>query len=647
MKVHTVTMVGLFGCFVMSGIVQAYAQGEDHVENKSLLELSPAVLAGGLPEGWQIHVNETVVGEDPAGVWRLASDASAVVLTPDAEAVTLASPVLTVEVACNAISGAVLGAGNNEVEGWLQWMAGDVVVAKVPLREPPISNTESRRFNLAESARPETADAAQLFLTISPAGNTPFRCATIRLSGTFSEKRAVSLFCNRIGYDQMGTKRFTAYSNFFARTATFVVSDVTGVPVYNGELTTAARIQGADGKEWDGYYYRGNFSGLEQEGEFTITISLDDQAPVSVPIRIGFNLLWQEAFAPTLAPFKRLRVNADPTAATLQLWETAHIGDTTEAALLWDMVRSWSLLKGRFQNTPAFQPLHDEVIHALERVAQWVITHGDTDHDYVSQTLYAASLACGAYFYKESTEILEAATILAEDVIKNNLGGVLPFSIAMDMYETTKEPRYLQYAERIFPGVSINRVEPLLAYEGHKGENVTIKLSNMFNEIAERIIRNAENPFGLPKATIENQRGYFLWEADSTTPLRGGNARLLAVAEVMAQAYRYAASPDKRDFVYDQINWLLGNNPFDTCLIASLCDGNAPHVLLPEGMTATDVQGFVLHGIGPRNANEDYPCFATAADEVNENTNGFSLYNNARYISAMAYLKRIPVARPL
>ena len=645
MKVHAVTMVGLFCAFFVSSAVLAYAQ-EEHVTNKSLLEISSAVLSGGLPEGWQIRAGETVVDADAGGVWRVAKDGAGVVLIPDTEPLTLVSPLLALEESCSAISGAVLGVGDNKVEARLQWMAGDAVVATVSLREPPMSNAENRRFNLAESARPETADAAQLLLTIAPAAPPPFRCVTIRLSGTFSEKRTVSLFCNRIGYDQIGSKSFTAYSNFSARTATFVINDVTGVPVYDGKLTAATRMQGSDGMEWDGYYYRGDFSFFEKEGNYSIAITLDDQAPVSVPIRIGFNLLWKEGFAPALAPFKRLRASDDAT--TLQLWETAHKGDTTEPALLWDLVRSWSILQGRFRNDPAFVPLQEEVLYALEKAAHWVVAHGHAaENDIVGQTLYATSLACGAHYYPESAVILKAAQILADDLMNQDLEGVLPFSIVMDMFAATKDEKYFAYAQQIFPGISIHRVEPLLSYEGYKGTSVSIQLNNMFNSLADRILKQADNPFGIPQSVTEEQRGFFLWHADADAPLKGSNGRLLAVAEIMAQAYRYAASIDKRDFVYDQLNWILGNNPYNVCLIAGLCGPENPLLYLPEGMTEADAEGFVLHGIGPRGVDEDYPCFAITADEVNENTNGFSLFNNARYISAMAYLKRIPVAPPL
>lgn len=621
------------------------AQDNEYLENKSILEISPTVLSGGLPQGWHIRVGESAEDAGALTLVRVAEDGSAIVITPATEKLTLASPLIPVQDSCTTISGAIQGKGGGKVEAVFQWLSGEEVIETIPFREPPVSNEANRRFNLPETERPETADAMQLLLTVAPSETgTEFHCTTIRVNGTFMQQRNAALFCNKIGYDQVGSKRFTAYANFMAQEATFTINDIGGATVFSGSLTSA-RIQGAEGAEWDGYYYRGDFSAFEKEGEYTITVHLDNQPPVTTPILIGFNLLWKAAFAPVLAPFQRFRADA---ADTLQLWDAPCLGDTTEPALLWDLVRSWSILLGRFSNDPVFKPLNDEALYGLEKIAQWVIAHGGiAADDLVAQTYYATSLACGAHFYPGSASILEAAKLLAEEAMKNNLEGVLPFSIAMDMFDATKDQRYFEYAQRIFPGVSIHRVEPLLSYEGNKGENVSIVLNTMFNTISERIIKNSENPFGISKSVAEGQRGFFLSNADAPAPLRGSSARILALTEVMAQAHRYATGPEKQDYVYDQFNWLLGNNPFGACLVAGLCAPDNPLVFLPDGMTINDIQGFVLHGIGPRSVNEDIPSFSVDAAGINENTNGFSLANNARYISAMAYLKRIPVARPL
>ena len=628
------------------------AQDEQQIEYKSLLEFAAANVTETMPKGWSIVVGDASPGsgEADSALWRVENDGSGISITPQTQPLCLISPVLSLDDSCVTLSGVVLGSGSAKVEAQIRWMSKDAVVDVAPLREPPISNEANRRFNLAETNRPDNTDAAQLLLTVYPDNNAPatFRCAAVNLTGAFSSVQSVTLCHNKIGYEQIGPKFFTVHANFIAREAKFTVNAASGENVFSGELSTAERIQGTAGAEWEGYYYRGDFSVFEEEGDYVLAIALDEYEPVNAPIRIGFNLLWDEAFAPVLAPFKRLRVEPSEEKNTLQLWNPAFAGEATDAALLWDIVRSWSIVKGRFRNDPAFVPLNDEALYGLERVAQWVVEHENAGgEDVVQETLYAASLACGAHFHKESALILEAAKRLAEHTMNKNLEGALPFSVVMDMFEITQDNRYFDYAKRIFPGISADRIEPLLVYEEYTSDCISATINIMFTKFAEQIIKNANNPFGLTQAISEGQRGFFLWKQEAQNPLKGSNARILAAVEIMAQAYRYTANYKYKNFVYDQINWILGNNPYNVCLIAGLCDPDMPSVTLPEGWTLADADGFVLNGIGPSTAEVDSPQFAVTTDDISENTNGFSLYNNARYISAMAYLKRIFVTRPL
>ena len=120
--------------------------------------------------------------------------------------------------------------------------------------------------------------------------------------------------------------------------------------------------------------------------------------------------------------------------------------EANDATLLWDIVRSWSILKGRFQDSPVFIPLNEEVLYGLEKAAHWILEHGGIgSEDMVRETFYAASLACGTRYYPKSTVLREAAGILAAKTIDTNLEGALPFSIVMDMYEATREEDYFKY----------------------------------------------------------------------------------------------------------------------------------------------------------------------------------------------------------
>ncbi|HIO46472.1 TPA: hypothetical protein EYN23_03845 [Candidatus Poribacteria bacterium] len=57
-----------------------------------------------------------------------------------------------------------------------------------------------------------------------------------------------------------------------------------------------------------------------------------------------------------------------------------------------------------------------------------------------------------------------------------------------------------------------------------------------------------------------------------TPPQSGGtsmgtNSNLLYAAITMGKAYKYKNDPRYLGFMYDQLNWILGNNPFNISLM--------------------------------------------------------------------------------
>ena len=644
-----------YGCFHISLSMMAIAlwaahpgiargQNDEHREYLSVMELGASDLGSGLPEGWRITDGSGAEAAEANGnLWRVEPDSNgnaAICLTPEAQPLSLVSPPVPMEEGCAALSGVVIGNGDNEVSASLQWLSKDEVVATVPLREPPVSDARRRRFNLAESPRPETADGARLLVTAAPTEGATFCCTAVRLTGMFAAPREVSLFYNKIGYEQVAPKFFTVQANFPAERAVFSLTDPLGLRVFSGTLSPGKTVKGANGVSWEGYYYQGNFSFFEEEGDYTLTVELDQCEPVSADIRVGFNLLWHEAFALALAPFRQLRVENDDD-DKLRLWRPAFLGGVSDAALLWDIVRSCCIVRLHAQ-TDAFVPLREEALYGLERMARW-LDNGNSGVNQDEQALHAAIMACGARLFPKSDLVMAAARRLTETIMTSGQKGILPFSAVMDMYEATKESRYLEHGRRIFPGISTEYIDPLLIFESYTDTMITIPLSNHLGGLADRIVGAADNPFGL---AMENG-GFFLWETETDDPLRGNNARLLSIVEVMAQACRYAAKPEYTTFVYNQFNWIMGNNPYGVCLIVGLCEPDAPFLVLPENATLEQPYGAVLHGVGPVAPDTDRPFFGANKNEAAESTHGFSLYNNARYISAMAHLKRIPVAPPL
>ncbi len=608
-----------------------------------------------LPEGWEVMAGDGRQDiEQPAApeAWSFGDSSlpgGGVALCLNAPGpVTVLSPPLLADTGLQSISGSVLGTGEGEARVILYWLKGGRVLESAPMRAAAIAVDGRRRFNLSDSERPEGAEAVQLALVGNTREAGSFCWETARLTGLYSFLPKVTLQFNRIGYEQIAPKAFTVYSNFPAHAARFAITDEVGDGVYKADLGQGRQIRGADGTSWEGYYYRGDFTDLEEEGVYTVTVYLDECPPVSGNVSVRFNLLWEEAFYPAVQIFKSRRVSDGTASGFPRFWDDPGLNSESDAVLLWSLTQSWSLLRGRFPADPPLLLLEEEVLYGVGGLAAWMLD-GNTGQiaGHSDCGLYLNSLTCVAHYKKEAVEILEAARWLMAPIMKEKRGGAWFFAAALDLYAATGEDAYLSYAREIYPGIVLERVESLLDYEYVTDTPITVFLREAFAKKADLLLASADNPFGLVRSRELSGQGFFAWDASAKLPLLGNTPRLLQAIEIASQAYRYSARKEYLVLVYNQLNWLMGNNPFGVCLISGLCREHEPP-FVPFRDAAAETTGCrVLHGTGPKIPGRDIPHFAVSSESVpDENTNGYSLYNNAQYLRALAYLKRIPVSRP-
>lgn len=619
-------------------------------EYRPILEVSSFADAGALLRDWAVILGDTWPEEQqpaPAASWSLGAVAASgpgsfCVGSP--EPVSLVSPPISLDPGLQSLSGGVTASGAGDGRVLLLWVAGDRVIETVAMREAPASPTGARRFNLSESMRPTDADAARVILVGQAGGAEPLCWQTVRLSGMITYAPEVWLRCNRLGYEQVAPKRFTVCTNFPATAGKFYLENAVGDRVFLAVLGDGKRIQGADGTTWDNYYFQGDFTDYEEEGDHTLTVLVEDCPPVSVPVHIRFNLFWEEAFLPAVMPFRNHRAEGMAEDGFIRLWADPGLNAGSDAALLWALVQSWSLLRGRFAEEPPLLALEEEAFYGAGRLADWILQGNAsrlTDHEDFG--LYLNALSCIARYRKEAGTIREAAQLLLAPSLEQKRPGTWCFCAALDLYAATGEERLLEYAKEIFPGITLERVEPLLDFEELTDTPITQHLKEAFAKQVDPLLTTADNPFGLIRYGELGGRGFFTWNAEAKLPILGNNSRLFAAMQAVAQAYRYSAEKEYLVCIYDQINWIFGNNPFGACLVTGICNGTEP-APIPAGK---EEAGRVLHGIGPQAAGSDRPCFyADAGETLNENTQGFSLQNNAQYLRALAFLKRIPVSRP-
>jgi hypothetical protein len=138
------------------------------------------------------------------------------------------------------------------------------------------------------------------------------------------------------------------------------------------------------------------------------------------------------------------------------------------------------------------------------------------------------------------------------------------------------------------------------------------------------------NPFGYARQLVRMGNGevrtvfFFPHDTEAAPWWQGENARLgsLAAAARMA-APLFAGDPGFRDalenYADDQLHWILGRNPFDTCMLMGSGHGNAAYMFF-RSWKYTNAPGAIINGITAAADDEDGIAFnegfaATGKDE--------------------------------
>ncbi|MCP4645761.1 MAG: PQQ-binding-like beta-propeller repeat protein [bacterium] len=120
----------------------------------------------------------------------------------------------------------------------------------------------------------------------------------VDLVGQFESEPEVRVFVNQVGYDLNAPKGFVVSSNFPAESARFEVVDEQAGVVHAGSLRTPERITGAYGHDWGAFFWRGDFSALDQGGRYRIRVTVGDTIAVSWPFGVSEQHVWKETVRP-------------------------------------------------------------------------------------------------------------------------------------------------------------------------------------------------------------------------------------------------------------------------------------------------------------------------------------------------------------
>ena len=140
----------------------------------------------------------------------------------------------------------------------------------------------------------------------------------------------------------------------------------------------------------------------------------------------------------------------------------------------------------------------------------------------------------------------------------------------------------------------------------------TVKRS-LTHELA--VTHEVANPFGYARQLVQDKTGarhtsfFFPHNSDAAPWWQGENARLssLAAAGRLAAQYFNSDSPFQQKlnaYADDQLNWILGLNPFDSCMLNGVGHNN-PAYLFFDSWEFTNAPGGISNGITSGFKDED------------------------------------------
>jgi len=624
------------------------------VENKPLLAADGFGTPDTGPQGWSIL---------PEGAGTVTLEPSPLagggVIAVVASSASDTAPALAMQPeplapALRTVSATVLG--KDAARALLRWTGrGGGVLVEQELRKADVTPEGWQRFRLGETTKPRGATGVALVLVGLPDA-PPAQWAQPQIQAAFERVPVVQVFHNQVGYELAAPKHFTAAASFAGQDATFRILDREGVEAHAGRFEAAIPIQGAYGSDWGMHYWRGDFTALNTPGTYRIEVSVDGAKTVSAPFEIDQDLLWNRTFPLVSAALEAHRCDDARVGAVIPCggppaggW---HEGDGTgrdktpqhahALAEVYSMLR-WRLDIPNMEEPPV---LLQEVLWS----ADYLIAAASTAAADADLSVEAAALAALARLNPKEPRLLEAAQAAMRHERTRGADGPMAFAALLDLFTATRDPAIESEVRALYKAEASGPPESVVRYENEVDEMsmVSFSLGKRLSDETDALLKLADNPFGIATRKLDGQTNFFATPPPgSDAPLLGNTAAILEAATTAARAYRFNPKREYQTFIFDQLNWILGNNPAGICLIEGLGAANLPTYArayapdLPRGAMA----GTIANGFAPMAAGDDRPRLdlsgAAMPDPV---TNACTVSNIVRYLEAVGNLKRIRVS---
>jgi len=489
----------------------------------------------------------------------------------------------------------------------------------------------------------------------------------VEVTAVFEVPKAAEVFINQVGYDIGAPKAFNAATNFAAETAPFELVDSEGGVRFSGMLSHQGRITGAYGNDWGSEFWRGDFSEFNMPGTYRIRIRLGGVTALSWPFEIAENLIFNRTARPAYRFFYYQRCGMEipgfhkachlddaigPDGTQYELWGGWHdAGDYNtyhNAPYVLGLATAFAAGKSRFaaqdEDGNGISDFLDEILwggqHTRRMLAPdgsaygsitsgygfWAAPELETDNIPGTGDERSISAGPGCDSSKHTAALAKIARLLPAGLereayakagergldwaLENNKRGPLQFSAAVDLYAATRADRFAVLAKDLLPAANPDMLDTLELYDRLFNENRAAAVKEKILKRADDMLALAQNPFGVYTFGPAEKPNFFGTPPSGDGWHVGTSSHILNAAHTAAQAYKHKPDVRYARFIYDQINWTLGNNPFGV----SLMEG-AGHRFLPSyhhrytfsGVPRGAVPGSVVNGVTFTAPGDDRP----------------------------------------
>ena len=561
------------------------------------------------------------------------------------------------------------------------------------------SNSEWVRLSREGLVPPNSATWFKLVLGTEPSSTSWWDDAHIK--GNFEMERNVQVYVNQLGFELSGQKYFTASSNYKSKSASFEIINQNNQVVYSSSLDFRDRIKGAFGHDWGSYYWRGDFSQVNKPGQYRIKIVMDGLEDTSWPFEIAENLYWKYTVRPAFKFFYYQRCGMEIPG----FHKACHLDDAADEKheQFFNLAGGWHDAGdyNKYYNAPYVLGLAnayhnqrdlilseeidkdgnneilDEVLWGADFSRRMIAPDGSARGEVSSgwgyfgvpeletdnipengderplkgrisgknSSMQTAAMAKVARITKENSKYIDAAKRGLDWAVDQKLQGSLQLSAAVDLYAITREEKYSKLSKKLFDICGLDNAAITIEYDKVFQTDHSQEIKEKLTKEADRMLEWSDNPFGFYTYGPKESPNFFGTPADHPKFAIGTNHYVLDAVEKMGLAYLYNPNPLYLEFIYNQLNWILGNNPYGISLMEGVGSSFAPtyhHRYVLAGVTRGAVPGGVINGIVWKDIGVDTPYFdMSGVDIPYYASNEFWLPHNTNYLKAISVLQKI------